>query len=260
MPDIALLLYGNGADLGNFKFFADDTAAELIRLKKFPKADIVIKKTLDRASFFAALQAVPAGQKIKELHVYSHSIGAGLYVGYHEATASANRANAVAAFRGSTLKISYEQVLTAETGGILTDHLIQEPLKSQKGEFRAKFAAGATAKLWGCNAGVQNWVYTDSDSRGNLVSDQDAPAAYYYWRALNTRNTPKPSIAQALADYFGVTVYGAGSGSHIEVQHQGKWISSTQYKKVTGRFAGEPETLRLHPDAGNYNAIAPAGQ
>ena len=61
-----------------------------------------------------------------------------------------------------------------------------------------------------------------------------------------------------LADYFGVKVFGAGSGSHIEVLHEGKWISSSQYKKVTGKFAGEPETLRLHPDSGDFNAFPPA--
>jgi hypothetical protein len=207
----------------------------------------------------AALQGIPVGQKIKELHVFSHSIGAGLYVGYHEATAAANRAAAVSLFQGTSTKISYDQVLNAETGGILTDHLIRDPLKSGKSALQAKFAATATAKLWGCNSGVSGWIYTDYNtaSRG-YVSDQDAPADYYYWRALNTRNMPKPSIAQALADYFGVTVYGAGSGSHIEVQYGGKWITSTKYKEVTGRWAGEPQTLRLHPDAGDYNGFAPS--
>jgi hypothetical protein len=261
MPEqeIALLLYGNGADLGNFRFFADDTAAELVRTKKFEKSSIVIKQTLDRAAFFVALRSLPIGQTIKELHVFSHSIGAGLYVGYHESTASANRQAAVALFSGRAIKISYDMVLGAETGGILTDHLLQDPLKSERANFKAKFATGASVKLWGCNSGKAGWVYTDLVSATNsYVSDQNAPADYYYWRALNTMNTPKPSIAQALADYFGVTVYGAGSGSHIEVQYQGKWVTSSQYKKATGRFAGEPETLRLNPDSGDYNPFAPA--
>jgi len=123
---------------------------------------------------------------------------------------------------------------------------------------RAKFAAGAFMKLWGCNSGVSGWVYTNFDSTSRtLVSDQNADADYYYWRALNTRNVPKPSIAQALADYFGITVYGAGSGSHIEVQRGNQWITSNKYKKETGRWPGAPQTLRLHPDRGTYNPFKP---
>jgi hypothetical protein len=261
MPDqdIAVLLYGNGADLGNFRFFADDTATELIRLKKFDKSTIVITQTMDRASFVAAIKAIPLGQRIKELHVYSHSIGAGLYVGYHEATAAAHRLAAMNLSSGSGTKITYDQVLNAETGGILTDHLIRDPMESDHAILKAKFAPGAMMKLWGCNSGVSGWLYSDRNTPTNsYVTAQDAPADVYYWRALNTQNVPKPSIAQAFADFFGVTVYGAGSGSHIEVQHGGNWITSTKYKEVTGRYAGEPETLRLHPDAGDYNGFSPS--
>jgi hypothetical protein len=96
----------------------------------------------------------------------------------------------------------------------------------------------------------------DSTSR-TLVSDQNADADYYYWRALNPRNVPKQSIAQAFADYFGITVYGAGSGSHIEVQRGNEWITSNKFKKETGRWPGAPQTLRLHPDRGTYNPFKP---
>jgi hypothetical protein len=259
MPDkeIAVLLYGFGAELGNFRFFADDTATELVQLKKFERSAVVIKDTLDRASFVAALDAIPIGQKIKELHVFSHSIGAGLFLGYHEPTAALNRSTAIRRFSGTSTRINYDQVLEAETGAILTDHLVG-PLTVYQPILAAKFAAGATIKLWGCNSGVSGWIYTDYDSATrNYVSDQNAPADYYYWRALNTRNTPKPSLAQAFANYFGVAIYGAGSGSHIEVRHGARWITSARYKEVTGRYAGEPQTLRLHPDAGSYNRFAP---
>jgi hypothetical protein len=117
--------------------------------------------------------------------------------------------------------------------------------------------AGPSAQLT-CNSGVSGWVYTDYDSTTrSFVSDQNASADFYYWRALNTRNVPKPSIAQALADYFGITVYGAGSGSHIEVQQQGQWITSNKYKQQTGRWPGAPQTLRLQPDRGTYNEFKP---
>src|SRR5436190_6582225 len=152
--NIALLLYGNGAGLGNFKFFADDLATELVKKKKFEKKDIVIKETLSREAFFKALQDLSADQKIKELHVFSHSIGAGLYVGYHETTATANRMAAMSKYMGTATKITYQEVLDAETGGVLTDHLAQAPLSGLQASLRLKFATGATMKIWGCNAGV----------------------------------------------------------------------------------------------------------
>jgi hypothetical protein len=256
---IAVLLYGFGAELGNFRFFADDAATELVRLKKFAKADIVIKQTLNRTSFVAALVDVPVGQKIKELHIYSHSIGGGLYVGYHEPTATTAREAAARRYLARSSKISYTEVLNAEVGGILADHLLRDPMKRDQMALRAKFASDAFIKIWGCNSGVKGWVYTDIDSSTNtFVSAQNGTADYYYWRALNTQNTPKPSIAQALADYFGVPVFGAGSGSHIEVQRKGEWITSNKYRQESGRWPSEPQTLRLHPDRGSYNRFNPS--
>ncbi len=205
------------------------------------------------------MKTIPAGSKIKELHVFSHSIGGGLYVGYGDAVAQADRNAAIASMAGTTRKISYARVLAAETGGILTDHLVEEPLKSERTLYKNKFAGGAITKLWGCNSGVSGWTYTDRSATGvGYVYEEAAAGKEYYWCALNTKNTPKPSVAQALSDYFGVSVLGAGSGSHIEVLHKGAWITSTQYKAKTGKFAGEPQTLRLNPDHGVYNDFAPA--
>jgi hypothetical protein len=267
MPDknIALILYGNGADLGNFKYFADDLASRLATQKRFARADVSIRETMTRAAFVEAIRATPAGSLIKELHVFSHSIGGGLYVGYHEATAAQNRGAAMAANPARSAKarigkITYDKVLEAETGGVLTDHLVRAPLAAERGALRKKFAPDATIKLWGCNSGRIGWVYSDPvDERGDAsTADPDAEALIYYWRALNTQNTPKPAIAQAIADYFNATTYGAGSGSHVEVLHKGAWISSSTYKKQVGRWPGEPQMLRLHPDIGDYNAFKPA--
>jgi len=256
--EVAVILYGFGAELGDFRLFADDLFAELLRQRKFTRSHVMIKETVSRAAFFDTLASIPSVFKIKELHVFSHSIGGGLYVGYHERAADRVRRDAAEHARLTGKRITYDEVLNAEVGGILGDHLLRDPLLRGKNVMRAKFAAGAFMKAWGCNSGVSGWVYTDESSTTHtLVSDQNADADYYYWRALNTRNVPKPSIAQAFADYFGITVYGAGSGSHIEVQRGKTWITSNQYKKETGRWPGAPQTLRLHPDRGTYNAFKP---
>jgi hypothetical protein len=260
--NVALILYGNGAELGNFKFFADDLKSALVAKKTFATADVTVKETLDRAAVISAIEAVPTGSFVAQLHIFSHAIGGGLYVGYHEATAGLNRqaaatTNPARSAKDKTGVITYEKVLGAETGGILTDHLIRAPLSGKRDALRKKLASGAFIKLWGCNAGRSGWVYSDAVDASRYTSDPNEVAQIFYWRALNTQNTPKPSIAQAFADFFGVDTFGAGSGSHIEVLHEGKWLKPSEYKAKTGRYAGEPQTLRLHPDAGDYNKFTP---
>src|SRR5438876_3984698 len=144
--EVAVILYGFGADLGNFRLFADDLLADLIRLKKFTRTHVMIQETLSRAAFMDTLSTIPSAFKIRELHVFSHSIGGGLYVGYHEpAATSAREAAAMHAIAKNT-KITYDEVLNAEIGGILSDHLLRDPLVRDKNALRAKFAAGAFMK------------------------------------------------------------------------------------------------------------------
>ena len=100
------------------------------------------------------------------------------------------------------------------------------PYRDYVVNLRPLFSKKAKIKIWGCNSGIGNWIYSDEDERGNQVHDLDAPASYYYWRALNEQNRPTPSIAQAFANYFQVSTYGATSGSSIQVLHQGRWIAT----------------------------------
>ena len=149
-------------------------------------------------------------------------------------------------------------MLNNEIGQIFTDDLIRKPYIDYHAKIRSIFETGAKIKIWGCNSGVSEWLYSDPASNGNNVYDINAPASYYYWRALNEMNVPKPSIAQALADYFQVTTYGATSGSSIQVKYKGAWVSSPNYLKKTGnKFVVESDVMRLAPDKGNYNEYKP---
>jgi hypothetical protein len=250
----AVLLYGNGAELGDFRIFANDLVKTELS-SRFSNANIVITQTIFRTDLFQALLGQPDAS-IKELHVFSHSIGGGLYTGYHETTTSQARTSALQAADAASRKITYMEVLSAEIGAVLTDHLVVPPFNSDQAKMQAKFAEGATAKLWGCNAGVENWVYTDPLG-STLVSGEDGNADYYYWRALNTSHIPKPSVAQGLADFWGIPVFGAKSGSHIEVFHQKHWITTTQYKAEQKHWPGPTQILRLTPDRGAYVKYSP---
>ena len=154
------------------------------------------------------------------------------------------------------------EVLRTEQGGVLTDDLIRPPYSSYRDEIRKNFDKNAKIKIWGCNSGVSNWIYSDPTSETDhdaATGDPDAPALYYYWRSLNEINTPKPSIAQAFADYFNVTTYGAGSGSSIQILYKGKWMwaDKKNLKAIGRRYVGEADVLRLEPTGGVYYEYKP---
>jgi len=149
--------------------------------------------------------------------------------------------------------MTYQEVVDAEVGAILSDDFIRNPYSRMQSAVRAHLAPDAFIKLWGCNSGVTHWVYSDGDNVTN-PSDTSVP---YYWRALNERNVPKPAVAQAFADYFGRVCYGARSGSHIEVFSHGHWESTTRYRADTGHWPSGAMIHRLQPDRGNYQAYHP---
>lgn len=252
MPDRgALVIYGRGADLGDFKFFADDLeATDLTRY-----AGHVVKKNIERRdAFFEILRKPPL--IIKELHILSHSIGGGLFLGYGDRSLDSGRGAIVDVRRGG--RATYTSVLNAEKGSVLTDDLIRSPYAGYRDEIRRYFEKDAKIKIWGCKSGYTNWLYSDQDDDGRPVYDINVPAKQYYWRALNEHNSPKPAVAQAFANYFGRSTYGAGSGSSIQVRYKGKWVPQATFLKSTGRKSvGEADVLRLAPDKGEYNEYKP---
>ena len=247
----ALVIYGRGDSLGNFKFFADDLrTTELASYGEH----IEIVNIERRDAFFQLLLKPPI--QIKELHIYSHSIGGGLFLGYGDKSLDGERSRIVDFKRGG--RANYISVLNVEKGAVLTDDFIRKPYSEYRDKIRANFAPNAKIKIWGCNSGWVGWRYSDEDQNGNSVYDLDASATSYYWRALNEFNSPKPAIAQVFANYFQVPTYGAGSGSSVQVKYKGKWVSSPDFLKVTRRRSvNEADVLRLAPDKGDYNEYQP---
>jgi hypothetical protein len=218
--DLGVVLYGDGAS-GNFQAQANHLASEDLT-KRFGEGNVVVRQTLTRDAFFQALLGVPDG-KILELDIFATSVGAGLCLGYKDPTAAQNRerlqslsaasGTAASSFeQGSAGGTSYQAVLQAETGSVLTDHLVTSPFNQNQSEIRGKFAKGARARLYGCNGGTEGWVYSDLPTQIGSRSS----TVPYYWRALNTRNTPKPSIAKALADFLGIPVTATTSLAPVE--------------------------------------------
>ena len=246
-----LVICGRGDKLGNFKLFADDLITTELDGNKEHTKIVNIER---RDAFFKLLLKPPL--QIKELHIYAHSIGGGIFLGYGDHSLDDGRLAIVDKKRGG--KANYFSVMNAEVGAVLTDDLIRKPYSGYQNEIRANFAADAKIKIWGCNSGYPAWRYSDKGLNNEDIYDADAEARYYYWRALNEFNSPKISVAQAFANYFGKPTFGAGSGASIQVMYKGKWISSPNFLKITHRRSvSEVDVLRLAPDEGDYNEYQP---
>lgn len=231
-----LICYGLGASLGNFEIFAKALKTNHLT-KEYESDNIKIEKTQNRLQLLSTI--INSGLlDLKEIHIFSHSFGAGLALGYGDTTAGQARANLIT----NKPEYDYNDVVNTETATLLTDHLILLP-ENEKKDLLVAVKELDFIKLWGCNAGVSNWVYSGD-----------------YWKKLNDENTPKPSIAQAMADFFQKSVYGAESGSHIQYFIDEKWVSGYDYKKRTGKeYPSNKEfsDIRLHPDKGNYYNYSP---
>jgi hypothetical protein len=250
MAGVAVILFGRGGSLGNFEIFAKSLATQLESARK----RVVIERVERRVRFFDFLVSPPFlhVDKIAELHIFAHSIGGGLFLAYGDPAIQANRDRAIEEAASKKRRLHFEEVVNLEVGAVLTDDLLREPYASSFEKIRDNFLPKATIKLWGCNSGIAKWVYSD-----NGTSDPAEDRVAYYWRALNERNSPKPSVAQAFAWYFKRTVYGASSGSHVEVLHRGAWVTSAKYKAALGEWPSGVLVHRLNPDRGSYHAYHP---
>jgi hypothetical protein len=254
----AVLIYGRGGDLGDFKQFGDDLITRSLRSKY--GTSIQAFRAERRDAFFDALSKAKA--PISELHIFSHSFGAGLVVGYHDDGIELRRKNIRNTFRRQA--IPQQVVLNTETGILFVHDLLRVPYSGLRDGLRRKFASGAFIKIWGCNSGMPNHVYSDPVERdrrqfvveasGYTASPDYRIGAEFYWRALNGGRLP--SIAQAIATYFNVPVFGATSGSHIEMNARGHWLSASRIARpIVAR-----DDIRLHPDRGSYVEFKPSGR
>jgi hypothetical protein len=254
MGRVAVILYGYGSHLGNFEVFASSLAQTL--RATYGRDGVLLKQTVRRDAFFSYLASPPLrpGDQIAELHVFAHSIGGGIFIAYGDGAVQEGRKQALARALKAGRRLSYQEVIDAEVGAILSDDFFRSPYEQMGNAVRSHMAADAFVKLWGCNSGVTHWVYSDGPHFITRPSDTSVP---FYWRALNDRNVPKPAVAQAFAAYFGRVCYGATSGSHVEVLSRGHWESTARYRGETGQWPSGALIHRLQPDRGNYHAFSP---
>jgi hypothetical protein len=254
----AVLIYGRGGDLGDFKQFGDDLVARSLRAKY--GAGIQAYRAERRDAFFDALNKAKA--PIGELHIFTHSYGAALMLGYHDDGLAEARGRTMNFYRGRPTP--QQVVLHTEKGALFVHDLLRAPYASLRDTMRRKFAPEAFIKIWGCNAGVTGHVYGDPierdragfiiDASGYTASPDYRVGAEFYWRALNGGRLP--SIAAAIANYLNVSVFAATSGADIELNTGGRWLSSSRISRpLVAR-----DDIRLQPDRGPYVEFKPSSR
>lgn len=248
MKKIALIIYGDGGELGNFKIFADNLAKEVSSDELTP----IVKYINRDAEFFNFIETASKDGELAQLHIFTHAIGAGVFLGYKDAAVSAQRNLTWQKARSAGRKVTYNEAVNTEVGAIQTDDFFLNPIKNKREQLRKRFSNNSFIKIWGCNSGLENWVYSDDG-----VTDPNDASVPYYWRAFNQKNTPKKSIAQEIANYFNRPVYGALSGASIQVKHKNNWMSTKDFKKTVGHWPSGALPHRLVPDKGEYREHKP---
>lgn len=246
-PPGMVIIYGHGAGLGDFNGFA----MSLTKMRGAKYGKRIVRKEVERkVKLFEFLEQTDFEFQIEELHIFSHSFGGGLALGYHLAEFERARIATFDKVQSKGRVITAKEVLESEVGILFVEDLQRAFFLGKQKKIQARLTKGAFVKIWGCNSGVADWEYTDDDYTGDGVPD-------VYWTALNT-SPKRPCIAQAVANYFQVPAYGARSGSHVEVLVGGKWITSDAYKKTYGHYANPARVLhRLAPDRGVYHKYVP---
>jgi len=90
-------------------------------------------------SLFSLIKSIDeAKEEIAELHVFSHAIGAGLFLGYKDPIVSTSRSNAITHAAKLKRKVSYIEAVKTEVGAIQTDDLIIGSLAKDKADYQKK--------------------------------------------------------------------------------------------------------------------------
>ncbi|MEM7741169.1 MAG: hypothetical protein AAF225_10250 [Pseudomonadota bacterium] len=144
-----MIVYGDGGELGSFKIFARHLKSELKSKYKRTESEHINRDH----KFFSYLSSFnPDKEKIAELHIFSHAIGAGLFLGYKDPVIARQRQAVVDKAIKGKKKVNYDLAVRTETGAIQTDDLLLPRIIKKQSALRKIFSDDAFIKLWGPGA------------------------------------------------------------------------------------------------------------
>lgn len=135
MEETAVIAYGEGGKLGSFKPFAETLKRDLSK-----KYTTVLMQYVNRDhKLFSLIDSIGPKQKIAELHIFAHSMGAGIFLGYGEPMIAAERTRLInnANIRGR--HVDYFEAVKAEIGAIQTDDFKVGSLVERQTNLRSRF-------------------------------------------------------------------------------------------------------------------------
>jgi len=146
MEEIAIELYGDGGELGDFKIFANNVAKGLA--SKYSK--VVLEYVNRDTQFFDLLRGIDVTkEKIGEMHIFAHSIGAGLFLGYKDPAIAARRQAVYVSAFDANRKVTYKQAVAVEVGAIQIDDFRVGSILAMKNDLRKIFSSKSFIKIWG---------------------------------------------------------------------------------------------------------------
>jgi hypothetical protein len=166
-----LLICGRPDTFGSFTSYADDLITADI-IKRVPRKNTRVLSVLTKHEFLDEIAAFAKMFLISELHVFSHSYGAALSLGYHDRAQGLLRGQAIDRYLRVGQKTPLTALLDAEVGMLFTDDLVRGQYAANKATIRRFFHSSATIKLWGCNSGIDGWTFSDP------LSDPALPGAW----------------------------------------------------------------------------------
>lgn len=233
--EAALILCGYGDTLGRFEVFAEHLVKSELNAKYGENITIVHLER--KLAFLEYLKNTNFEPKIKEFHIFSHAYGAALSLGYHNIESNSIDRQVPEKLDDR----AYYTALKNEIGSLFVDDLLEI---SDPTPYRRSLMSKSFIKIWGCNSGITGHPFNAG-----------------YWSVFNYKHYPKPSIAQTMADFFNVNVWGATSGSHVEIFWKGQWLRSDHFKKQLkpdpAGFKSGKNSQRLHPGNGDYQEYTP---
>lgn len=241
----AVIIYGRGGHLGDFKVIVDS----YVKYDLKPKygANIAVNHIERKKEFLDYLIDTDFGFKINELHIFSHAFGDGLSLGYDDPVLAQERANWIQTdldyyYANNLPEELYDAIVAREIAILFNEDILYLLPDARKQKLRSQFDSTAFIKIWGCYGGYEGHNYEGHD----------------YWGALNNKHWPKMAIAHGFAKLCNCPAFGSPStGTHIEVLDNGKWMTSDEYRKAYGKYSSGTMQHRMRPDKGDYVKFDP---
>ena len=167
--------------------------------RRFPSDIVEVVCTWHKDGFVGALRA--PGLPIRQIHYVGHGAGGGIYFGYHNPVAVAERQAVVTSFNQpwfsrltgfSRLTDAVKRIAALLwDSGLMSGFFSDALTPDKRAEIKARLAPDALMHVWGCFAGAPSHTFDTSDA---------------YWNLFNAGGPSVDGLARHIAKALGINV------------------------------------------------------